>query len=45
MAARCGEMDFSLEGGEVYERVDGVVTFRYLGRSLEQTYDDWMDVR
>ena len=41
MAARCGEMEFILEGGEVDERVEGVATFRYLGRLLYQTDDDW----
>ena len=45
MAARCGEMEFSLEGGEVYERVEGVAMFWYLGRPLEQTYCDWSAVR
>ena len=45
MAARCGEMDLSMEGGEGYERVEGVATFRYLGRPLDQTDDDWPAVR
>ena len=44
MAERCGEMDFSLEGGEGEERVDNVTRFRYLGRPLDQTDDDWTDV-
>ena len=34
-------MEFILEGGEVDERVEGVATFRYLGRLLYQTDDDW----
>ena len=45
MAARCGEMDLSMEGGEGYERVEGVATFRYLVRPLYQTNDDCPDVR
>ena len=34
-------MEFSMEGGEGDERVDGVARFWYLGRPLDQTYDDW----
>ena len=45
IAERCGEMDFSLEGGEGDDMVESVTTFRYLGRPLYQTYDDWLDVR
>ena len=44
MSSRCGEMEFSLEGGELDERVEGVATFRYLGSPLDQTYYDWPDV-
>ena len=30
MASRCGEIEFSMEGGEGYERVENVTTFRYM---------------
>ena len=45
MTARCGEMEFSLEGGEGDERVENVTTFWYLGRTLDQTYDYWSAVQ
>ena len=45
MAERCGEMEFSLKGGEGAKRVEGGATFRYLGRPIYQTYDDWPAVR
>ena len=45
MAAKCGEMDFNLDGEEGDERVDNVPTFRYLGRPLDQTDDDCTAVR
>ena len=45
MAARSGEMEFSLEGGKVYERMKGVATFRYLGSPLDQIDDDWASVQ
>ena len=45
MAARCGVMEFSLEGGEGDERLENVTTVRYLGRLLDQTDDDWPAVR
>ena len=45
MSERCGEMEFSLEGGERYERVEGVATFRYLGSPLYKTDDDWTAVQ
>ena len=38
---RCGNMEYSLEGEEGDEMAEGVVTFRYLGRTLDQTDDDW----
>ena len=41
MAARCGEMEFNLDGEEGDERVENVPTFRYLGLPLDQTDDDW----
>ena len=43
--ARFWEMDFSLEGGEGDERVDNMMTSRYLQRPLDQTDDDWTAVR
>ena len=45
MAARCGEMEFSLYGEEGDKRVGNVKTLRYLGIPLDQTDDDWMAVR
>ena len=41
MTVRCGNMEYSLEGEEGDEMAEGVVTFRYLGRTLDQTDDDW----
>ena len=40
MSTRCQEMELNLYGGEGYERMENVPTFRYLGRPLDQTYDD-----
>ena len=45
MKARCGEINFSLERGEGEERMEDVATFRYLGRPLDQTYDEWPTLR
>ena len=45
MAARCGEMEFNLDGEEGYQRVENVLNFQYLGRLLNQTDDDWPAVR
>ena len=45
MAARCGEMEFSLDGEEGDERVENVPTFQYLVQPLEQMDDDWPSVR
>ena len=45
MAARCGEMEFNLDGEEGDEIVENVKTFQYLGRPLYQTDDDWTDVQ
>ena len=45
MEARCGEMEFSLYGEEGYERVEKLLTLRYLGRTLDQTDDDCPAVR
>ena len=45
MAERCGGMEFKLDGEEGDKRVDNVPTFQYLGLPLDQTDDDWTDVR
>ena len=41
MAARCGEMEFSLYGEEGGNMVEGVANFKYMGQTLDQTNDDW----
>ena len=38
-------MDFSLEGGEGKDRVENGMTFRYLGRNLDQRDDYWPAVQ
>ena len=38
-------MELSIEGGGGDERVENVTTFQYMGRPLDQTVDDWTDVR
>ena len=38
-------MEFNLDGEEGDERVENVMTFRYLGRPLDQTNDYWTDVQ
>ena len=45
MEESCGEMDYNLDGEAGDKRVENVPTFRYLGRHLDQTYDDWPAVR
>ena len=45
MAARFEKMGLSLEGGKGGDSLEGVATFRYLGRPLDQTDDDWPAVR
>ena len=40
MAARCGEMEFSLDWEEGDERVEIVPIFWYMGRPLYQTDDN-----
>ena len=45
MAARCVEMEFSLEGGDEEERVDNVTTLQYMGRPLDQMDDNFPAVR
>ena len=41
IVARFGKMEFSLEVEEVEKMVGGMENFKYLGRTLDQTYDDW----
>ena len=45
MTVRCGKLEFSLYKEEGGEMVEGVVTLKYLGRTLDQTDDDWSVVR
>ena len=45
MAERCDEMEFSMYGKEGDKQVEGVANFKYLGRSLDQTDNDWLMVR
>ena len=44
IAARCLEATFSLTGEEEAERIKGVEVFKYLGRLLEQSDNDWQAV-
>ena len=37
-------MEFSLYGREGETLVEGVEKFKYMGRPLEQTEDDWLAV-
>ena len=41
----CGEMEFSLYREEGGDTVEGVTTFKYLGQTLDQTDDDWTEVK
>ena len=41
MAARCGNMEFSMYREEGYNMVEGVANFKYMGQTLDQTNDDW----
>ena len=41
MAARCGNIESSLEAEEVDWMVKGMAMFKYLGINLDQTADDW----
>ena len=41
----CGEVEFSLYGKEGDTLVEGVSNFKYMGRSLNQTDEDWQVVR
>ena len=44
IAARCLEETFSLTGKETAERIEGVEVFKYLGRLLNWSVDDWSEV-
>ena len=45
MEARCGDMEFGMYEEEGDEMIEGVAKFKYLGRTLDQTDDDWPVVR
>ena len=38
-------IEFNLDGEEGDERVENIPTFRYLGKTLDQTDDYWPDVQ
>ena len=38
---RCGELESNLCREEGYDMVEGVVNFKYLGKTLDQMDDDW----
>ena len=38
---QCKETTFSLTGEDDTECIEGVETFKYLGRILDQSDDDW----
>ena len=44
MVERCREMDFSLYEREGGALVEGVESFKYLGRLLDQTDYDWLEI-
>ena len=44
MTTMYGEMEFNRDGEEGDERVENVPTFRYMGRPIDQTDDDWTAV-
>ena len=45
MTVRCSKLEFSMYKEEGGKMVEGVATLKYLGRTLDQTYDDWSVVR
>ena len=45
MVEKCGYMEFSLEGEEGDEMLEGVAMFKYLGITLDKTDDNWTAVR
>ena len=40
----CSDTEFSLNGEEGGDKIEGVVIFKYLGRPLDQSDDEWMAV-
>ena len=44
IAARCLEVTFSLTGEEEAERIEGVEVFKYLGRLLDRSDENWTEV-
>ena len=45
METRCSDMDISLYREEGDDMVEVVANFKYLGKTLDQTDDDWPVVR
>ena len=45
MEEMCGHMEYSLYGREGDALVEGVANFKYLGRNLDQTDDDWLALK
>ena len=45
MASRCAEASFSLTGDDEAECIEGVETFKYIGRMLDWSEEDWPAVR
>ena len=43
--SQCSETEFSLTGKEREETIGGLALFKYLGRPLEQSDNDWLSVR
>ena len=44
IANKCTEATFSLKGEEGPESVEGVYSFRYMGRILQRLDKDWSEV-
>ena len=44
IANKCTEETFSLMGEDGAERVEGVEVLKYLGRLLDRSEDDWLEV-
>ena len=45
IAGRCAEAASSLTGEDEAEFIEGVETFKYLGRMLDRSGDGWTEVR
>ena len=41
ITSQCKEVKFSLTGEDYAERIEGVETFKYLGRILDRYDNDW----